>query len=399
MGNTNAQNASGSYLGYLYQGRMALLLLLEKQIDDMSICLEKFDDLSLQGDENIYVQLKHHIPKCGNLIDTSKDLWRTINSWSNSINRNPYILDNTSFILMTTNTAKESMSVYLLRNKDRDEDAAFQSLEKIAALGEPEGNKNYYSSYLSLPEKYRKKLISRIWVYDKQPNILDVENRIKRHLRPYVAPDKIDSFFYSLDGWWHQQVIKGLVSETPYYISYEDLNNYTSNLRDRFNSDDLPIDIDFEEEPTYSEIVDALKDIHIFSRQMDLIKATESQKRFGLNDFYHSSLQRSIWVRNNINIMADLELYDKKLVREWMFAFSNMKSDIEFEGYSSEKEMIQQGRNLYRKMMDKNISLRKSITEPFIMRGSLNSLANNLKIGWHPDYKELIDMENKEDSE
>ena len=72
--------ASEQMVGYLYQVRYALALLLDDDNSDSQISIEKFDDVAfVDGNTPIErIQLKHHVRKAGNLTDKSTDLWRKI---------------------------------------------------------------------------------------------------------------------------------------------------------------------------------------------------------------------------------------------------------------------------------------------------------------------------------
>lgn len=89
-------------LGYLYQVRYALALLLENDNPDFQISIERFDDVafSQDGSPKQLIQLKHHIRQQGNLTDTSTDLWRTIKVWIDIVSKSPNILHETHFLLL-----------------------------------------------------------------------------------------------------------------------------------------------------------------------------------------------------------------------------------------------------------------------------------------------------------
>lgn len=109
MSVNNAHDASGQMLGYLYQVLAALYLLLDSKYGDAQICIEKFDDIAFieQDEPVLMIQTKHHLYRPGNLSNTSVDLWRTIKSWCDSINKSPSNLRDTYFAILTTATAQE----------------------------------------------------------------------------------------------------------------------------------------------------------------------------------------------------------------------------------------------------------------------------------------------------
>lgn len=83
----SSHEAQAQMLGYLYQVRCALMLLIESDAPSLKLFIEKFDDVSFENDSNpvAMVQLKHHIGRTGNLTDRSPDLWRTIKIWVDAV--------------------------------------------------------------------------------------------------------------------------------------------------------------------------------------------------------------------------------------------------------------------------------------------------------------------------
>ena len=94
--------ATEQMLGYLYQIRYALALLLKNDNPDYQISIEKFDDVAFDKDGQPVqlIQLKHHIKQKGNLTDSSADLWRTLKVWIDSLAQKPELLDSTEFLII-----------------------------------------------------------------------------------------------------------------------------------------------------------------------------------------------------------------------------------------------------------------------------------------------------------
>ena len=121
--------ATEQMLGYLYQVRYALALLLENSDPNCQISIEKFDDVAFGKDSEPIqlIQLKHHIKKQGNLTDNSTDLWRTLKVWIDAITQKPDILRETEFLIITTAIAPENeASSYLKRDDNRDTATAYE---------------------------------------------------------------------------------------------------------------------------------------------------------------------------------------------------------------------------------------------------------------------------------
>lgn len=84
---TEGHGAAPSALGYLYQCEVALLGLLDRlwSGEQVSVSLEVFDDVAFEfgtGTDREILELKHHPLTQRDLIDTSRDLWRTLAIWT-----------------------------------------------------------------------------------------------------------------------------------------------------------------------------------------------------------------------------------------------------------------------------------------------------------------------------
>ena len=96
--------ASEQMLGYLYQVRYALYLLLRNREPECQMSIEKFDDVAFSNDDTPIqlIQLKHHVQHQGSLTDASTDLWRTLKVWLDIVTKSPDILNETSYLIITT---------------------------------------------------------------------------------------------------------------------------------------------------------------------------------------------------------------------------------------------------------------------------------------------------------
>lgn len=136
--------ASEQMLGYLYQVRYALALLLENDNSDFQISIEKFDDVAFSKDgmPKQLIQLKHHIQRQGSLTDGSTDLWRTLKVWIDVLSDSPDILDGTEFLIVTTAIAPDGTAAsYLKKGKNRNAERAYEKLKDVCNGVQREHNK------------------------------------------------------------------------------------------------------------------------------------------------------------------------------------------------------------------------------------------------------------------
>lgn len=123
-----SHNASGQMLGYLYQVRYALNLLLESDEPDYQISIEKFDDVAFERDGTPIqlIQTKHRTNPAS-LTDSSIDLWKTLNVWFDAIAIDNTLLDHTDFVIITTAEAQDGSAADLIQKRNYQE--AFEKLK------------------------------------------------------------------------------------------------------------------------------------------------------------------------------------------------------------------------------------------------------------------------------
>ena len=219
--------ASEQMIGYLYQVRYALALLLDDDNSNSQISIEKFDDVALI-DGNVpkeLVQLKHHVNKAGNLTDKSTDLWRTLKVWLDLVSESPDLIAETNFLIITTASAPDNTVAASLKKDNGIKrtpdmvDALYQTLKDVCTESESQSNRRFYEAFLSADENLAKCLINKIYVLDNANNIIDVEKRIRKQVRISCTRKYENKVMERLEGWWYRQVIEGLYSDTPIFIS------------------------------------------------------------------------------------------------------------------------------------------------------------------------------------
>ena len=150
-----SHQASEQMIGYLYQVRYALYLLLDNDNTNYQISIEKFDDVAFEenGSPKELIQLKHHVNKGGSLADSSVDLWRTLKVWIDMVSENNSLVYNSEFFLITTSSAPEGSAAAMLSKKDEDRNSleAYNRLKNIAETSENKTNKTFYEAFNNRP--------------------------------------------------------------------------------------------------------------------------------------------------------------------------------------------------------------------------------------------------------
>lgn len=382
--------ASEQMIGYLYQVRYALALLLKNDNSDFQISLEKFDDVAFSKDgvPKQLIQLKHHVKQQGSLTDRSTDLWRTLKVWIDAISESPDILSETEFLIITTAIAPDGTAAsYLKKDKNRNVESAYETLRDTCLNSKSKDHKKYYEAFLKTDETTLKSLMRQICVIDGANDITDVEKDIRKEIR-YSCIHKYETqIFERLEGWWYQKAIEALCSDNPIFITQSQVRSFIVSVSQEYAEDNLPIDI-FDignlQENNFSE------NERVFYEQLKLICLSSRRMQIALRDYYRAFKQRANWVRNDLLYIDELDKYERRLIDEWEHAFAAMEDNLTRYSNVTEEEKIKEGRKLFSDIEEKDIRIRSKCQEAFVMRGSYHMLSNQLKVGWHIDFNDRL---------
>ena len=378
-------------LGYIYQIRYALYLLLQNDDPDAIISIEKFDDIALTTEDdnlNTYIQLKHHTKNHGSLTDSSTDVWRTLNAWINEIKKDISILNNTKFLIITTAKSPVDSACSLLSDdmNSRNTEKAFEKLLYICNNSDNKAHEFFYENFKVQSDTITKKLVEKIYIIDNAYNIVESANEIKKRLRYGCKEQHISSVFERLEGWWYNKSIEALNSVDPVFINAKQVTSYIVDLNQQYRDDNLPIDI-YEDDLDFEN---AKFITQMFYEQLKLIGVSSRKLTIALQDYYKAFRQRANWVRNDLLYLNELDSYERRLIDEWEHCFIDMLDNIDMNNISDDIDVKKLGRQLLNQIESKDIRVRERCSEPFIMRGSYHMLADQFKIGWHADFKNRL---------
>jgi len=386
-------SAAPSALGYIFQCRYALLESLRRlrKEEEFTVSIETLDDVSFEteGGAAELLQTKHHLNRPANLTDASPDLWKSIRIWCEGMT-NGTILDGSTFFLVTTaQTSEGSAAHYLKADDSRNVSKAIERLNATAESSTNETNKPAYAAFCSLDPDQKKALANATVVVVGVPSITDLNAELRKEIYGYAETKFLDPFMQRLEGWWFRRSIKNMAKSDPNPILSEELYAETTRLREQFKQDCLPID---------DEIMDATMDatIHasgyqdtIFVQQLRMIEIGNPRVVFAIRNYFRAFEQRSRWIREDLLLVGELGRYEDRLVEEWDLRFQQMRDELGDE--TAEEAKKREAQTLY-KWIETGMhhSIRPGVTELSIARGTYHMLADDQRVGWHPEFVQRL---------
>lgn len=384
--------AQNQALGYLYQVRYALLLLIKTGMADpeAQISIEYLDDIAFEkeGTASELIQTKHHINVKASLTDSSTDLWKTLRVWSEALLQGKMQTENVTLTLITTEYAAVNSAASKLRplgSGTRNVDEALAALLALAKSSVSKANEAAYNAFLNLNSNQQQALLTNVQILDSSPNILDVHTEIANHLRVSTRQRYLQPVCRRLEGWWFEIVVKHLLSKPYHVISYNDLLVTLNDIQEQFYEENLPIDFP---NPIVIGEKEVEEDQRTFVEQLRLVNTRIKRLEKAISDFYRSSAQRSEWVRDGVLLYRELEQYETRLCDEWERRFEIMQENL--PDTATEEEIQKGGRNLFNDIEYCTYNIRSRCTAEYIMCGSYHILADRLRVGWHVHYRNRL---------
>lgn len=393
MTTPNPFSAADSALGYLYQVRVALLWALRrlKLDDDFVVSLETLDDVTFEtkgGTPDELLQTKHHRNHEASLTDASEDLWKSLRVWFEGYAAKTIPSGTALHLLTTAKASTGSIASYLRFDSSRDVEAALRGLVATAQSSKSVANAPAYKAFLGVSAKERKILMDSVVVLDGASTITALDGDLKAEVFWAVDRKYHDAFLERLEGWWLRRTLKQLASASlADRVSAAEIEAQMSDLREQFKQDSLPIDDDL----LTFDLDEATQTAHAgsaFVYQLEIIAAGKRRIAAAVKDYYRAFEQRSRWLRNDLVLLGDLTQYERRLVEEWELIFEGVQDEL--GEAAAEAAQQKAAREVLRWAETTSIPIRPGVTEPFITRGSLHMMADEGRLGWHPEFRERL---------
>lgn len=379
-------SACASMLGYLYQIRIALLWAIRRsRISDFTVSIETLDDVSFEvsGEPVAVLQAKHSLNAAASLTDLSPELWKTLRVWMVGLASGEVPSGTARFLISTAEAPAGSACAALeIDGTARNIAEAAKRLKHAATTSSNSELKTAFYAYLALDETEREKLLSSIYIVPAQPNAAEILEQLQAELY-YVSLHHQELSVQMLEGWWFKRVLHELTH--PHEgIPRAEIDAQISEIQESLKSDSLPID---EELDALMVALDELPEFTTrpFYKQVELVGGSQRRIRNAITSYLQAFRQRSAWTRHDLLFDADLQKYDKRLYAEWELQFAQACDELGPQ--ATEEAMSQAGRAILKWAEDAHIPIRSGVNVPWVCRGSLHMLAEDRRLGWHPDFE------------
>jgi hypothetical protein len=390
-------SADAAALGFYYQAFFALETLVAQSADDAAVAVERLDDVELSADgHTLLYQLKHSIS--GTLPPITlktRALWRTVKVWVDIL---PTLtLADTTLHLVAVGAIPADSPLQVLTTLDADRTALVGAMveeaQRVVDLrAEAKGKKTLpyadradgCEAFLVLSETERLNLVRRALLQQNSPTIDEIEGRVAGHLKLLPVDQRL-LVAKRLIEWWDRQIVYSLCGKRERAITRAELQTQIMSIVGDLEEGKL-----LPEFETATPPEDYQPD-GMLACQIRLVEGRRSDLSKAIREEWKAREQRSRWLNANPAMAATINDYDLVLEEHWSDRHTQMAEEC---AKLDHKEKCESGLKLLRWTHEQAPMAIRPIAggwiAPYYVRGSYQVLAINLKVGWHPEFAELL---------
>jgi len=379
--------------GYLLQVRHMLYELIS--VDDRIVSIEALDDVAIEsGNEVTAIQVKSVTSSNNPVAERSTVFWKTLYNWCIFVENGHLALDAVFRFVIIANKTIEPGSIQEAFVNSRTDDGARNAFVK--ARNELLGN----TAIDELPDSYRN-YVKYIFEASREAIICGIirSMEIEIHSDSYdndlvtrfnnqtIPHEYSDILLIYMLGWVTSKVESFTGKNKPAYISAKE---YRTELLAQVRAYDINAILKaISKAPTRAEAGGEVARLDTYIRQLNLVQADEAMLIEAASDFLRAKIEKIEWARRGIVTDESFGDYHDALYRMWL----NRKRLTEIQFLNAPLDC---GKAMYAHCQTD--SLRQKLqgveTPSFFGSGSLQGMANtptdNPRIGWHPNYIDLL---------
>jgi len=374
-------SAPGQYLGYALQPVRLCYYLLTSP--GAQVSLEHLDDVAVHfADGRVTVEQTKSALAHNPLSNWSSDLWKAIANWINSVCNGDIEVDKARFILYVTPMKTGAAAQALSDATTRADVLAITGKVQVglAKLKSPPACLPFLQTYLQASEDIRSAIVTRMKIVSVDE---DPVQPLRDLLKLTVSPAIIDSVCQSAIGLAKEQADRMIRHGKPAVL---DADQFCVNFRAFVQKNNLPGYLaSFTSDPPPQEIEAMLSTRPTFVRQLDLIEATSDERVRAVSDFLRTSADKAIWAEAGLIFEQGLDDWNNDLIRRHRAVRGEIE-DLYFDRIAAVR-----GRLAYRRCSLMEPPMEGRAVPGHFVHGCFNELADTRRLGWHPDFDNLLD--------
>ncbi len=377
-------NVPDTFRGFALQATRFLFHLLKARPDDI-VSLEYFEDVGVEkaDGKRIAEQDKSYLSS-NPLADRALVFWKTIRNWVDAAKMGTLPPDQTQFVIYAPNSTMGTIATAICNATTLEEaKAALMSARDVLKENDTwniaEAAKEHLDVVFNSDEAIVAKVFQKIIV---ETDVESPQEALKSvFLEKLVGEESYAVVITWAHGWVKERLDSFLESRQIARLANKDFHRPLLNfVRTHDRTDILQ---SFAGKPSRDEVAAELV-LRDYVRQLRIIEMDESDVLSAVNDFLCAAIDRTVWSDEGMISEESLETLENDLLLTWRN--KRMRTLIGFAD-KSEKD---KGKLIYVDCLEHTARVDNLTTPTSFIRGSWHALAEDLTIGWHPEYVSLI---------
>lgn len=378
------------FYGYAIQLPRMVVHLLDAEIGG-SVCLEHIDDVATLGpDSEIELEQSKSAFSANPVSDRALPFWKTLSNWVDVVKAGRVAPETTRFRIHVAQTRECGPLVARLRDatSDAEVQAAIEAgrTEFWGAAPQfslrsqvPVTLNKYIENVFSAPSDVLPAIVKRLGIdVGSGDSLSDVRVRTRKQL---VSADQVDGLVLHVLGWLQQKVLATIEAQDVVIIPREEF--FAAMLAYVRKYDRILQLSPWATEPT-TEAIDTELQTKIYVRQLELIEADVDDKIAAAANYLKSIADRTAWSARGHIEPSSFKEFESHLQEQWKARLKAVSIE------HSDKPDIARGQLLYARCQQYQAKLQSMDPSPYFTLGCFHSLSDELAVGWHPSFRDLL---------
>ncbi len=388
-----SSNVPEQLRGFLAQETRMASLLMEAS-DGSVVSLEKLDDIAVEKPDNqvLAVQSKD-CRKTNPVSDKSVQMWKTFANWVREVRENRLKASNTLFeIYVSRKVTGKLVALFAGATSPSTAREAFEKARDLLWGKPPDFSKKqavaetlrpHLEEVFGLSPNAFQAIIQRFQLTCALKSPEGDLYQLVRDKLPFEEDDIITEVSVQVCGWVKILVAEQLRQGQPAVIRAEDFWRNLKGSYSKMRPGGMLPDLGGKG-PSPAEVARLMN--ANFVSQMNIIEVESESLKWAMTCLFKARAARTKWSSQGKALVneEDISEFEDGLKHAWR----NLKIEVFSDPLRTEEKL--RGRILLAKCESHKCKVEQKIVPEYFIPGCYHDLADNLSVGWHPNFETLL---------